>query len=76
MVRFEFTNPGSCDGHKRIRTIVAQNAALMPAISAQMPVVHAFKSNMAAQVSPCPAQNFACPAYMYPGSTQGPAHRA
>ena len=40
-----------------------------------MPVVHAFKSNMAAQVSPCPAENFACPAYMYTGAAQdsGPA---
>ena len=76
MVRFEFTNPGLCDGYKRARTIVGQNAALMPAIRAQMPVVHAFKSNMVAQVSPCPAQNFACPAYMYPGSAQDPTNRA
>ena len=42
----------------------------MPAIRAQMPVVHAFKSNMVAQVSPCPAQNLACPAYMYTGAAQ------
>ena len=41
-----------------------------------MPVVHAFKSNMVAQVSPCPAQNLACPAYMYTGAAQDPTNRA
>ena len=35
----------------------------MPAIRAQMPVVHALKPNMV-------AQNFACPAYMYTDAAQ------